>query len=56
MEYLCFWSTRDGIKPIDKKVEAINNRTSPNYRKEVLRFIGLLNYYRYMWARHTCTL
>ena len=29
IEYLGFWVTREGIKPIDKKVEAIKNMMPP---------------------------
>ena len=25
MEFLCFWGTRDGVKPINKKIKAITN-------------------------------
>ena len=29
-EYLGFWVTGDGIKPINKNIEAINNTKPPN--------------------------
>ena len=56
MEYLGFWVTRDGAKPIIRKIEAMANmkpRTSP---KEVRKFIGLINYYRNIWPRGSHTL
>ena len=32
-EYLGFWVTRDGIKPINIKIEAITNMKPPTSRK-----------------------
>ena len=45
MEYLSFWVTWNGIKPINKKVESIVNMATPTIRKQVLVFIGLVKYY-----------
>ena len=56
MEYLGFWVTRDGIKPINKKIEAMINMAPPTSRKEVQKFIVVINYYRYMWPRRSHTL
>ena len=50
MEYLGFWVTRTGIQPINKKVEAIVNMNPPKNTKEECAFIGIVNYYRDMWA------
>ena len=33
MEYLGFWVTRNGIKPINKKMETIINMNPPTYKK-----------------------
>ena len=49
LEYLGYWITRDGIQPVAKKVEAIKNIAPPKTRKELRRFIGIVNYYRDMW-------
>ena len=49
LEYLGFWITRNGICPLMKMVEAIQNLTAPKTRKELRRFIGLVNYYQDMW-------
>ena len=35
MEYLGFWVTRDGVKPINKWIESINIMNTPTSRKEV---------------------
>ena len=49
LEYLGYWITRSGIAPLAKKIEAIQKLRPPTTRKELRRFIGLLNYYRDMW-------
>ena len=45
LEYLGFWITRNGIRPLMKKVEAIQNLTAPKTCKELCRYIGQVNYY-----------
>jgi hypothetical protein len=39
LEYLGYWITGDGVKPLNKKVEAINNLAPPKSRTEVRKFI-----------------
>jgi hypothetical protein len=56
VEYLGYWITRDGIRPVNKKVEAINNIATPKTIKELCRFIGMVNYYRDLWPRRSHTL
>ena len=41
MEYLGFWVTRDGVKPINKNIAAITNMKPTTSRQEVRKFIGL---------------
>ena len=53
MEYLGFWVTCDGVKPINRKIEAITNMVPPTSRKEVRNFIVLINYYHYMCPRRS---
>ena len=53
LEYLGYWITRDGVMPLNKKVEAINNLAPPTNRTEVRKFIGLVNYYRDMWKQRS---
>ena len=53
MEYLGFWVTRNGIHPVNKKVDAIVNMTPPKNIGQVRAFVGLLNYYRDMWYRRS---
>ena len=56
MEYLGFWVTRDGVKPINKNIESITNMKLPTPRKEVQNFIDVINYYCNMWPRRSHTL
>mgnify|MGYP003329299580 CR=1 FL=1 len=56
LEYLGYWITREGIMPVAKKVEAIQNIASPTTKKELCSFIGIVNYYRDMWPRRLETL
>jgi hypothetical protein len=51
LEYLGYWISRQGIQPIAKKVEAIQNIAAPKNKRELRRFIGIVNYYRDMWIR-----
>ena len=56
MEYLCFWVTRDSVKPTNRKIEAITNMKPPTLQKEVQKFIDVINYYRNVWPRRAHTL
>ncbi len=51
IEYLGFILTREGIKPQPKKVQAILALNPPNNIKELRHFLGMIQYYRDMWAR-----
>jgi RNase H-like domain found in reverse transcriptase/Reverse transcriptase (RNA-dependent DNA polymerase) len=53
LEYLGYWITREGILPVPKKVQAMLALTEPTNRKELRRFIGLVNYYQGMWIRRS---
>jgi hypothetical protein len=53
LEYLGYWITRDGVMPLNKKVEAINNLAPPTNCTEVRKFIELVNYYRDMWKQRS---
>ena len=53
LEYLGYWITRDGIKPLPDKVKAILAIDAPRTRKELRSFIGIVNYYRDMWVRRS---
>ena len=53
LEYLGYIVTRDSIQPTPKKVAAINAIQIPKNRKELRRFIGMINYYRDMWPKRS---
>jgi hypothetical protein len=53
VEYLGYWITRKGIQPLPKKVEALKNLLPPTNKRELRRFIGLINYYRDMWTKRS---
>jgi hypothetical protein len=53
LEYLGYWITREGIQPVTKKIEAIQNIAPPRNRRELRKFIGIVNYYRDMWIRQS---
>jgi hypothetical protein len=50
VEYLGFILTKQGIKPQPKKVKAIKAIAPPKNRRQLRRFIGMVNFYRYMWS------
>ena len=52
-EYLGFWITRDCVRPQNKKVEAIHNIQVPTTKRQLRRFIGMVNYYRDFWPRRS---
>ena len=45
VEYLGYWITRDGIQPVTGKINAIANIAPPKTKKELRKFIGIVNYY-----------
>jgi hypothetical protein len=53
IEYLGYILTREGILPQPKKVQAILMLSPPNNVKELRHFLGMVQYYRDMWARHS---
>jgi hypothetical protein len=52
-EYLGYILTRGGIKPQPKKVQAILVLNLPNNVKELQQFLGMVQYYRDMWQKHS---
>jgi hypothetical protein len=52
-EYLGYILTRDGIKPQQKKVQAILTITPPKQVKDLRSFLGMIQYYRDLWARRS---
>ncbi|MGH7974341.1 MAG: reverse transcriptase family protein, partial [bacterium] len=50
-EYLGFVFTTHGIKPQLSKVKSILQLQTPQNRKEIRHFVGLVNYYKQMWPK-----
>ncbi|POM59194.1 Gag/polymerase/env Polyprotein [Phytophthora palmivora] len=48
MEYPGFMLSSDGIQPQPKKVRAIIDLIAPKTKKQLWRFLGMINYYREM--------
>jgi hypothetical protein len=51
MEYLGYILTRDGIKPQPNKAQAMLALAPPKNVKKLRRFLGMVQYYRDLWAR-----
>jgi transposase InsO family protein len=49
VDYLGFRLTPNGILPQARKVKAIRSLDCPKNKKQLRKFIGMVNYYRYMW-------
>jgi hypothetical protein len=56
IEYLGYILTRGGIKPQQKKVQAILALNPPNNVKELRHFLGMVQYYRDMWVKRSVML
>ena len=52
-EYLGYILTREGIKPQSNKVQAILALAPPKNVKELRSFLGMVQYYRDLWARRS---
>eukprot|EP00804_Cyclotella_cryptica_P008621 CCRYP_007582-RA/>CCRYP_007582-RA protein AED:0.30 eAED:0.30 QI:88/-1/0/1/-1/0/1/0/133 len=50
-EYLGYTLTGTGIKPQQKKVQAILVISPPQTVKDLRKFLGMVQYYRDLWAR-----
>ena len=53
LDYLGYTITRKGIRAQPKKVQAIHNIQTPKTRKQLKRFIGMVNYYRDLWQQRS---
>jgi hypothetical protein len=53
IEYLGYVLTRDGIKPQSNKVQAILVMKPPTGVRELRHFLGMVQYYRDLWARRS---
>ena len=46
LEYLGYHVSKEGIRPVEKKIEAISKFPKPIKQKQLLAFLGAINYYR----------
>ena len=53
LEYLGYWVSTEGIAPLASKVDAILNIEPPQTKRQLRRFIGLVNYYRDAWFKRS---
>jgi transposase InsO family protein len=53
VEYLGYDISRNGIHPQPKKVEAILKMQPPKTKRQLRRFLGMINYYRDMWQKRS---
>jgi hypothetical protein len=53
VDYLGFRLTQQGVMPQPKKVAAIQGMRAPRNKKQMRSFIGLVNFYRYMWRQRS---
>ena len=51
VEYLGFILMPEGIRPQPKKVEKMMAIETPKNRRQLRHFIGMVNFYRYMWKQ-----
>ena len=53
IEYLGYLLTREGIRPVLKKVQAMLDLSPPSNVKELCRVLGVIQYYRDFWGKRS---
>ena len=53
LEHLGRWVTRKGIQPMPKKSDAMMRLEEPKTRKQLRRFIGMINCHRDVWKHRS---
>jgi transposase InsO family protein len=53
VDYLGFHLTPHGVEPQPKKIDAMMRIEPPKTKKQLRRFIGLVNYYRFMFQKRS---
>jgi hypothetical protein len=49
VEYLGYILTPRGVRPQPRKISAIMELDAPKTKRQLRHFIGMVNYYRFMW-------
>ena len=55
-EYLGFRLSQHGVSPLPDKIRAVQRLRPPTTKRDLRRFIGMVNYYRDMWPLRAHTL
>ena len=53
LTYLGYIINRQGMSPLPKKVDAILQMKAPSTKRELRKFIGMINFYRDMWPKRS---
>ena len=53
IEYLGYLLTKEGIKPVHKKIQAVLDLQAPTTLKQLRSFLGMVQFYRDMWKRRS---
>ena len=53
IEYLGYLLTKEGIKPAQKKIQAVLDLQAPTTLKQLRSFLGMVQFYRDMWKRRS---
>eukprot|EP00957_Ditylum_brightwellii_P161997 12333899-Ditylum_brightwellii.AAC.1 len=49
LKYLGYWILREGIMPLSKRCQQSMRIQPPKTKKQLRRFIGIINFYICMW-------
>ena len=53
IEYLGYMLTKEGVKPVQKKVQAVLDLQPPTTLKQLRSLLGMVQFYRDMWKRRS---
>ena len=53
IEYLGYMLTKEGVKPVQKKIQAVLDLQAPTTLKQLRSLLGMVQFYRDMWKRRS---